>query len=137
MPSVSLNSFGTQFQFRGTPEVGCCDGLFTLKSLLNAQCNHDLGSYVGFVDLIKAYDMANHDLHFRLLEKYAPPPTCVAAIRKIYTSNLVVLKIKKEVSEIPQEVGVRQGDTMALVLFLFLMTAFAETLELKWKCEKI
>ena len=48
-----------------------------------------------------------------------------------------MLKIKKEVSEILQEVGVRQGDTMALVLFLFLMTAFAETLELKWKCEKI
>ena len=26
---------------------------------------------------------------------------------------------------------------MALVLFLFLMTVFAETLELEWKCEKI
>ncbi len=49
----------------------------------------------------------------------------------------MVLKIEKEVREILQEVGVRQGDNMALVLFLFLMTVFAETLELKWKREKI
>ena len=50
---------------------------------------------------------------------------------------MAVLKIEKEVQEIPQEVGVRQGDNMAPVLFLFLMTAFAETLELEWKREKI
>ncbi len=49
----------------------------------------------------------------------------------------MVLKIEKEVREIPQEVGVQQGDNMAPVLFLFLMTAFAETLELEWKCENI
>ncbi len=58
-------------------------------------------------------------------------------IRKIYTSNVVVLKIKKEVREIPQEVGVRQGDNMAPVLFLFLVTTFVETLEIEWKREKI
>jgi hypothetical protein len=44
-----------------------------------------------------------------------------------------VLKIKNEVEEIPQSVGVCQRDNMAPVLFLFLMTAFAETLELIWK----
>ena len=35
--------------------------------------------------------------------------------------------------ELPQIVGVRQGDNMAVVLFLFLMSAFAETLEVEWK----
>jgi len=44
-----------------------------------------------------------------------------------------VLKIENKVAEIPQSVGVRQGDNMSPVLFLFLMTAFAQTLELKWK----
>ncbi len=83
------------------------------------------------MDLVKTNDMANHDLLFRLLEKYGAHPTFVAAIRKIYTSNVEVLKIEKEVGEIPQEVGVRQGDNMAPVLFPFLMTVFAETLELE------
>ena len=49
----------------------------------------------------------------------------------------MVLKIEKEVREIPQEVGVQQGDNMAPVLFFFLMTAFAETLELEWKRQNI
>ena len=47
-----LDKHGTRFQFGGTPGVGCRDGLFTLKALLNARHNHDLASYVGFVDLV-------------------------------------------------------------------------------------
>jgi hypothetical protein len=39
--------------------------------------------------------------------------------------------------EIPQTVGVRQGNNMAPVLFLFLMMAFAETLEIVWKQQGI
>ena len=50
---------------------------------------------------------------------------------------MVVLKIGKEVVELPQTVGVRQGDNMAPVLFLFLMSAFAETLEAEWKRARI
>ena len=44
----------------------------------------------------------------------------------------VVLKVGKEVAYINQTIGVRQGDPMSPVLFLFLMTAFAETLESEW-----
>ncbi len=44
---------------------------------------------------------------------------------------------RKKTVEIPQSVGVHQGDNMAPVLFLFLMTAFAETLEIVWKQQEI
>ena len=125
-----LDRHGMRFQFGGTPELGCRDGLFTLKALLNARRNHDLATYVGFVDLVKAYDTANHTLLLCILEHYGAPPKFVAAIQTIYTCNICVLKIEKEIVEIPQSVGVCQGDNMAPVLFLFLMTAFAETLEI-------
>ena len=62
-----------------------------------------------------------------------PPPEFVEAIKTMYTDLKVVLKIEKEVYEIAQSVGVRQGDNMAPELFLFLMPAAAETLELEWK----
>jgi hypothetical protein len=39
------------------------------------------------------------------------------------------MKLKRS----PQSLGVCQGDNMVPVLFLFLITAFAETLELVWK----
>jgi hypothetical protein len=68
-----LDKDRTRFQFGGTPELHCRNGLFTLKALLNAQQNHDLALYVGFVDLVKAYDMANHDLLLRILKPYRAP----------------------------------------------------------------
>ena len=68
-----LAEHGTRFQFGGTPELGCCDGLFVLKTMLNMRKNHNLLSYVGFVDLVKAYNTANHDLLFDILERYGAP----------------------------------------------------------------
>jgi hypothetical protein len=62
-----------------------------------------------------------------------PPPCFVLAGKRIYQNLVVVLKIKEEVVELPQSVGVQQGNNMALVLFLFLMSAFAETLEMDWE----
>jgi hypothetical protein len=59
------------------------------------------------------------------------------AIERIYQDLVVILKIEKEVVELPQSVGVQQGDNMAPVLFLFLMSAFAETLEAERKNARI
>ena len=124
-----LDAHGTHFQFGGTPELGCRDGLFVLKTLLTMQKNHNLSSHVAFVDLVKAYDTANHVLLLDILEQYSAPPRFVAAIDRTYRDLVVVLKIEKEVVELPQTVGVRQGDNMAPVLFLFLMSVVEETLK--------
>ncbi len=132
-----LEKHGTRFQFGGTPDVGCRDGLFTLKVLINSCWNHDLSSYVGFIDLVKAYNTANHTLPLCILEQYGAPPKFVASIETIYRDNIAVLKIEKEVVEVPQTVGVQQGDNMAPVLFLFLMTVFTETLKIVWKQQGI
>ena len=61
----------------------------------------------------------------KVLEKYGAPPKFCSAVERTYTDLKVVLKIGKEMGEVLQSVGVRQGDNMAPVLFLFLMTAFA------------
>jgi hypothetical protein len=71
------------------------DGIFILKALLNARRNHDLATYVGFVDLVKAYDTANHTLLLCILERYGAPPKFVAAIQTIHTNNFCMLKIEK------------------------------------------
>jgi hypothetical protein len=128
-----LELHGMRFQFGRTPTLGCQDGLFTLKTLLNAHKNHNLPSVVAFVDLVKAYNTANHDLLLEVLEKYGTPPKFVAAVKTMYTDLKVVLKIDKEIRDIVQSVGVCQSDNMAPVLFLFLMSAAAETLESAWK----
>ncbi len=132
-----LETLGTKFQFGGTPELGCRDGLFVLKTMLTLQKNHNLPSHVGFVDLVKAYNMANHALLFDILERYGMLPKFVNAVKCTYQDLVVVLKIEKETVELPQSIEVRQGDNMAPVLFLFLMSAFAETLKIEWKAAGI
>jgi hypothetical protein len=67
------------------------------------------------------------------LRNIEPPPKFVAAIKTIYTDLKVVLKIDKKIKEIPQSGGVQQGNNMAPVLFLFLMSVAAEMLESAWK----
>ena len=47
----------------------------------------------------------------------------------MYKNSTVGLKIGKADPNITFEVGVKQGDSMAPVLFLFLIMGFAETLE--------
>ena len=101
-----LDKCGTSFQFGGTPKLGCRDSLFTLKALLNARQNHDLATYVGFVDLVKAYNTANHELLLRILEQYRAPPQICCSSQTLYTDNIYFLKIEKEKAEIPQTVGV-------------------------------
>ncbi len=88
-----LNLHRTRFQFGGTLEIGCRNGMITLKTLLNTRRNHDLPSFVGFVDLAKAYNTANHELLLSILEKYGALPKFVGAVWKMYSNNIVVLKI--------------------------------------------
>ena len=58
--------------------------------------NPNVSSYIGFVDLVKAYDTANHALLFDILKHYGAPPTFVKAIERIYQDLVVVLKIEKK-----------------------------------------
>ena len=77
------------------PKIGCHDGLFVLKTMLNMRKNHNLPSYVRFVDLVKACVTANYNLLFDILERYGAPPRFVSGIERIYKDLVVVLKIEK------------------------------------------
>ena len=86
---------------------------------------------------MKAFDTANHELLIKVLEKYGVPPKLCSVIKRLYINLKVAFKIGKLRVKILQEVGVKQGDNMAPVLFLFLMSAFPEILEDVWKREGI
>ena len=127
-----IKKHGVKYQFGLTPGVGCQDGSFSKKSLLHLHHNHNLLMWVLFVDLVRAFDTSNHILMIKILKKYGCPPKLCSAIRRMYENNKVRLIIWKVDISIPFEVGVKQGDSVAPVLFLFLMMAFAEVIEQEW-----
>eukprot|EP00978_Attheya_sp_CCMP212_P027760 scaffold93832_cov47-Attheya_sp.AAC.1 len=55
----------------------------------------------------------------------------------MYKDSTVIFKAGEEMREIPYEIGVKQGDNMAPVLFIYIMNAFAETLSEKWTFKKL
>jgi truncated hemoglobin YjbI len=86
--------------------------------------------HIMFVDLVKAYeDTVNHELLFQILERYGAPSQYVDAIRRLYNSVIVKISIGTEKAEISQTVGVRQGDNLSPVIFIFLMSACAESMQ--------
>ena len=85
-----------------------------------------------FADLVKAFDTSNHVLMIKILRRYGCPQKLCSVIERMYSNNKVRLVIGKINTPIPFEVGVKQGYSVAPVLFLFLMMAFAETIKKEW-----
>jgi hypothetical protein len=129
--------YGTQAQFGSQTGVGCRDAIFTIRSILQLRRYHNLPTWTLYVDLVKAFDTANHQLLFKLLKKFGVPEHMTGVIERLYKDAEIKIKIGKESRTIPYSVGVKQGDNMAPVLFLFLMQALAETLEKEWKNNNI
>ena len=73
---------GTPVQFGASPDTGCPDGSFSLKTLLQIRKEHDMISWVVFVDLIKAFDTINHEMMFKLLSKFGVPDRLLRVIKK-------------------------------------------------------
>ena len=67
------------------------------------------------------------------MERYGYPKKFCSAIHKFYQYLIVLLNIVNSIEEVIQEVGVRQGDNISPVLFIFLMTNFSESLEDIWE----
>ena len=123
-----ISKHGVKCQFGSTPGVGCQDGTFTIKTLLHLRHNHNLPTWVVFADLVKAFDTSNHALLIAILGKYGAPPRLCSAIKRIYNKSIVKLIIGKVETSINFKVGVKHGDIMATVPFLFLMMSLKETL---------
>jgi hypothetical protein len=124
---------GIQAQFGSQPFVGCRDAIYTIRSMLQMRRHHNLPTWAQHVDLVKAFNTANHELLFKLLSKFGVPDLLVDVIRRLY-HDTDKIKVGKEERMILYLVGVKQGDNMAPVLFLFLMQAMAEeALEGEWK----
>ena len=97
-----INLHGVKYQFGSSPGLGFQDGLFKLKTALHAQHNHNLPTFIAFVELFKAFDTVDHGMMIGILNRYGAPPELISAIAHMYTDLKIVLKIGKVKAEMRQ-----------------------------------
>ena len=107
------------------------------KSVRATQLRKEFGkdTWLVFVDLVKAFDSVPRDGLFKILEKIGVPEHLLIIIKDLQKDFFVKLKVGEDDIEIPSTVGVKQGDNLAPVLFLFAIQACMETLPQVWPCK--
>lgn len=70
----------------------CPDAVFPLKKAIQLRREHNLESYVVFIDLVKSFDTINHKLMILVLEKYGFPPKLRKTIERMYDKFALELK---------------------------------------------
>ena len=61
---------GTEEQCGYFQKIACSDAISTLKTALQLRKEHNLESFVIFVNIFKAFDTINHQLVLMVLKKY-------------------------------------------------------------------
>jgi hypothetical protein len=69
---------------------------------------------------------------WKILHKYGLPKTLISVIKKMYTDIEITLQSGDASRSFPSTSGVKQGDNLAPILFLFVVQAAAKNIDKKW-----
>ena len=69
-------------------------------------------------NFVKAFESIDHKLIFVLLEKTVIPNSPLQASKNLYKNFKFDLKIGKRISLIDDTAGIKEGDNLALTLFM-------------------
>jgi hypothetical protein len=127
-----LKGFGVEEQAGSTPGKGCADATFTLKTALQTLREHDQESWVLFVDLVKAYDTVNREMLWKILTILGVPDSLIVVLKKLYKDVTINLRVGEKHEQFRSTSGVKQGDNLAPVLFIFVIHAVSNSLDKKW-----
>ena len=118
-------------------KLGCADAIFTLKQALLKSREHDMDSYVLFLDIVRAFDSVDRDLLMSILAKFGVDAHLIKLVKSLYAEVTIVLKEGDATASFQSEVGVKQGDSLSPILFNYVMEAIIATLNLRQESIKI
>ena len=97
---------------------GCADMFFTIRQFVEKAIEHRTKQFFLFIDLKKAYDSVPRTAMWYALEKLGIPDCIIDIIRSFHEGMKAQIRVGGEtLEEISVENGLRQGCTMAPVLF--------------------
>ena len=102
---------------------------YSIKSIFQLNKEHDLNTWVVFVDLVKAFDTIYHELMFKLIGKFGIPKYLIRVIKQLYHEFQIEIKVVKCKEKIDYQTGAKQDDTLAPILFIIVMKFIYELVE--------
>ena len=101
------------------PERGTAEATFSLKLALKKHREHNLETWVVFVDFVKAFDRVPRELLWETLAKFGVPPKLIDVLRGLHQIE-VQFSVSGAEASIKSIIGVKQGDVLGPVLYVFI-----------------
>ena len=108
---------------------GGTDGVFTVKIAMKKRREHGLESWILFIDLVKAFDRVPREMLWLVLEKFGVPMKLIRLLKSLHANVQVKFIVNDITNTIECVIGVKQGDILGPLLFLFYLAAVMIT----WK----
>ena len=113
------------------PGRGTMDAIFTVKMAMKKRWEHGLETWIMFLDLVKAFDRVPCELLWGVLRKFGVNEKLVRLLIALHEHVEVQFTVSGITSIVYSIIGVKQGDVLGPILFIFYLAAVMET----WKEE--
>ena len=128
---VLYNEVGSRSQCGFRPGHSGADAMIMVRAILDGRKQYDLPTWIVACDLKRAFDRVDRPQTWAILRRYGAPDEMVDRIEEMYRDNVVKLRVDHADDVFANSsVGVKQGDCLSPILFLFVMAAAMETM--KW-----
>ena len=105
------------------PARGCADGIFTVKLAMKKRREHGCQTWLYFLDLVKAFDRVPRELLWDAMLKLGVPSKLVELLKLLHVEVKVQFSVDGVNVTIESIIGVKQGDILGPILFIFFMAA--------------
>ena len=134
-----MQVIGLEAQCGFMPGKSTIDAIFTMRVSLQKRFRFQKDTWVLFVDFVKAFDTVPREMLFKVLARLGFPPKIVNLVRVFHENVTLEVDLDGDGNTIiiKYDIGVKQGDTLAPVLFLCYIQAVLETLFPKFEAAGI
>jgi hypothetical protein len=96
---------------------------------------NDADENASFCATVEAYDVVNREMLWKILRILGVPDNLIEVLKKLYTDFTINLRVGEKLEQFLSTSGVKQGDNLAPILFIFFIHAVSNSLDKKWEFE--
>ena len=125
-PQPLIEGLDRESQCGFRKDRGCVDAVFSVKLAIKKRREHNLETWILFLDLVKVFDRVPRELLWMVLEKFGAPAKLVSLLKSLHSGFQVKFVIDEVSHTLTCTIGVKQG-TLGPALFTIYIAAIMIT----------